>query len=51
MKNSTETLKDKAEKLDRYINLYVSRSVKIEEALGITGQKLLDELLKQVSEL
>ncbi len=43
-----EKLRKKAGMLNTYINRHPSRAVKIEDALGVTGSRLLNDLLKAV---
>lgn len=51
MKDKTQEVKAQAEKLERYINRHVTRSLKIGEALGQPGCKMLNDLLEKVSKL
>jgi len=51
MKDKAKEVKAQAEKLERYINRYSTRSVKIGDALGAPGCKILNELFEKVEKL
>ena len=50
-KDKIQEIKNQAEKLECYINRYATRSLKIGEALGQPGCKMLSDLLEKVSKL
>lgn len=50
-KNQIQAVTEQAEKLDRYINQYVSRSLRVNDALGDKGAKMLNELFLLIENL
>ena len=50
-KKEIQAVVDQADKLDKYIHQYVSRSLRLHDALGEKGTKILNDLFSKIEKL